>query len=148
MRSIRTILVAVDFSEHADPVLDEAVEFAKQFGAELHLVHAFDVRIPLVTPYEVAIPTAFIEEAREAAASKLAALIERVAAQGISATSHLSEVPAASAIVSLAEELGADLIVMGTRGHTGLKHVLLGSVAERTLRHAPCSVLTVKACPG
>jgi nucleotide-binding universal stress UspA family protein len=37
---------------------------------------------------------------------------------------------------------------MGTRGHTGLKHVLLGSVAERTLRHAPCSVLTVKACSG
>ena len=62
----------------------------------------------------------------------------------MSATSHLSEVPAASAIVDLAEELGADLIIMGTRGHTGLKHVLLGSVAERTLRHAPCSVLTVK----
>jgi nucleotide-binding universal stress UspA family protein len=53
-------------------------------------------------------------------------------------------VPAASAIVGQAEELRVDLIVMGTRGHTGLKHVLLGSVAERTLRHAPCSVLTVK----
>ena len=63
------------------------------------------------------------------------------------ATSHLSEVPAASAIVDMAEELEADLIIMGTRGHTGLKHVLLGSVAERTLRHAPCSVLTVKVSP-
>jgi nucleotide-binding universal stress UspA family protein len=96
----------------------------------------------------VAIPTAFIEEAREAAAAKLDALIRRVATEGVTATSHLSEVPAASAIVDLAEELGADLIVMGTRGHTGLKHVLLGSVAERTLRHAPCSVLTVKASHG
>ena len=143
MKSVQKILVAVDFSEYADSVLDVAVEFAKQLSAELHLVHAFDVRIPLVTPYEVAIPTAFIEEAREAAASKLAALIRKVADDGITATSHLSEVPAASAIVDLAEELGADLIIMGTRGHTGLKHVLLGSVAERTLRHAPCSVLTL-----
>ena len=115
MKHIRKIVVAVDFSEHVDPVLDAAVDFARQFNAELHLVHAFDVRIPLVTPYEVAIPTAFIE--------------------------------AASAIVDMAEELEADLIIMGTRGHTGLKHVLLGSVAERTLRHAPCSVLTVKVCP-
>jgi nucleotide-binding universal stress UspA family protein len=67
-----------------------------------------------------------------------------VSAEGVKASSHLSEVPAASAIVGQAEELGVDLIIMGTRGHTGLKHVLLGSVAERTLRHAPCSVLTVK----
>jgi nucleotide-binding universal stress UspA family protein len=144
VRKIRKILVAVDFSEYADAVLDAAIEFAKQFGAGLHLVHAFDVRIPLVTPYEVAIPTAFIEEAREAAASKLEALVRSVSAEGVEASSHLSEVPAASAIVGQAEELGVDLIIMGTRGHTGLKHVLLGSVAERTLRHAPCSVLTVK----
>jgi nucleotide-binding universal stress UspA family protein len=148
MKTIEKILVAVAFSEHADPVLDAAVEFAKKWSAELHLVHAFDVRIPLVTPYEVAIPTAFIEEARDAAASKLDALIRKVTAEGVTATSHLSEVPAASAIVDLAADLGADLIIMGTRGHTGLKHVLLGSVAERTLRHAPCSVLTVKACSG
>jgi len=147
MKHISKIVVAVDFSEHVDPVLDAAVDFARQFNAELHLVHAFDVRIPLVTPYEVAIPTAFIEEAREAAATKLDALIRKVAAEGVTATSHLSEVPAASAIVDMAEELEADLIIMGTRGHTGLKHVLLGSVAERTLRHAPCSVLTVKVCP-
>jgi nucleotide-binding universal stress UspA family protein len=148
MKSIRKIVVAVDFSEHVDPVLDAAVDFARKFGAELHLVHAFDVRIPLVTPYEVAIPTAFIEEAREAAATKLDALVRKVAAGGVIAVSHLSEVPAASAIVDMAEELEADLIIMGTRGHTGLKHVLLGSVAERTLRHAPCSVLTVKVSAG
>jgi nucleotide-binding universal stress UspA family protein len=148
MKTIEKIVVAVDFSEHADQALDVAVEFAKQLGAELHLVHALDVRIALMTPYEVAIPTAFIEEARNAAASKLKVLVEKVAAEGVRATSQLSGVPAASAIVDLAEELEADLIVMGTRGYTGLKHVLLGSVAERTLRQAPCSVLTVKESSG
>jgi len=148
MKPIGTILAAVDFSEHADQALDVAVEFAKQFGGELHLVHALDMRIPLMTPYEIVIPTAFVEEARGAAASKLDVLVQKAATEGVTATSHLSELPAASAIVELAEKLGADLIVMGTRGHTGLKHVLLGSVAERTLRHAPCSVLTVKTSPG
>ncbi len=148
MKTIEKIVVAVDFSEHADQALDAAVEFAKQFGGSLHLVHALDFRIPLMTPSEVVIPTAFIEEARNAAASKLDVLVQKVATEGVTATSHLSEVPAASAIVELAEKLEADLIVMGTRGHTGLKHVLLGSVAERTLRHAPCSVLTVKPSPG
>ena len=66
------------------------------------------------------------------------------AAEGIQARSHLTEVPAAPSIARTAEDLGADLIVMGTHGHTGIKHILLGSVAERTLRLAPCSVLTVK----
>ena len=148
METIERIIVAVDFSKHADQALEVAVEFAKQFGAELHLVHALDVRIPVVTPYEVVIPTAFIEQARGAVASKLDVLVQKVATEGLTATPHLSEAPAASAIVELAEKLGADLIVMGTRGHTGLKHVLLGSVAERTLRHAPCSVLTVKKSSG
>lgn len=53
--------------------------------------------------------------------------------------------PATTAIVEEAQRIGADLIVMGTRGHTGLKHVVLGSVAERVVRTAPCPVLTVKA---
>lgn len=57
---------------------------------------------------------------------------------------HLLDGSPAYAIVSLAEEVSADLVVIGTRGATGLKHVLLGSVAEQTVRTAPCSVLTVK----
>lgn len=144
MEPIRKIVAAVDFSELSDRALDAAIELARRFSAELHLVHAFDVRVPLVTPYEVAIPTTFIEEARRAAERKLEAQAKRAQEAGVRAQSHLTEVPAASSIRDVAEELGADLVVMGTHGHTGLKHVLLGSVAERTLRHAPCSVLTVK----
>jgi nucleotide-binding universal stress UspA family protein len=59
-------------------------------------------------------------------------------------SSEVSPVMPSEAILAISREIGADLIVMGTHGHTGLKHALLGSVAERTIRLAPCSVLTVK----
>jgi nucleotide-binding universal stress UspA family protein len=144
MKAIERIVVGVDLSEHDDLAIDAAVELAKRFHAELHLLHALDTRIPVMAPYEVVIPAAVIEGARSAATAKLETLLEKVATEGMTASAHLKDAPAAWAIVDLAGEIGADLIVLGTRGHTGLVHALLGSVAERTLRHAPCSVLTVK----
>ena len=145
MSSIRRILVAVDFSSCSNRALEVAIDFASQFGSELHVVHAYNVPIPFVTPYEVAIPDAFIEETHNVAKTRLGEAMDKIRSAGLSGEAHLAEVPAHSAIARTAEELDADLIVIGTHGHTGLKHVLLGSVAERTLRHAPCSVLTVKA---
>jgi len=140
----RRIVAATDFSPDGDHARDVAVDLAKQVGAELHLVHAFDIPLALVTPYEVAVPDSLVREAREAAKKRLDAAAEAVRARGVTATSHLAEVPAAPAIAEVAAETKADLVVIGTRGHTGLKHVLLGSVAERTLRLAPCAVLAVK----
>jgi nucleotide-binding universal stress UspA family protein len=144
MSLYKKILVPVDFSTHSNEALDRAVELARDFGAEIHVVHAFSLPMPMVSPYEVAIPDALFEQARQSASDQLDEKTSLVSAAGITATRHLLEVPAASAIVELAERIGADLIVMGSRGHTGLKHVLLGSVAERTLRSAPCSVLVVR----
>lgn len=144
MSAFSNILIAIDFSDPSNRALDKAKELAKAFGAKLHLLHAFDIPVPYVTPYEIAIPAEFIEGARKEARTRLTAIVDKVTSEGIDATGHLSESPAHSAIERAAEEVEADLIVMGTRGNTGLKHVLLGSVAERTLRHSPCSVLTVK----
>jgi len=141
---LRRIVVATDFSEPGDHARDVGVGLAKQVGAEVHLVHAFDIPLALVTPYEVAVPDGLIREAREAARKKLDRALDEVKAKGVKATGHLAEVPAAPAIADLAKELKADLVVIGTHGRTGLKHVLLGSVAERTLRLSPCAVLTVK----
>jgi nucleotide-binding universal stress UspA family protein len=62
----------------------------------------------------------------------------------VTAESHLAGAPPAHALCETAEQIGVDWIVTGSRGLTGLKHVVLGSVAARTLRHATCSVLTVK----
>lgn len=147
MGEIRTILVAVDFSAHSEAAVDQAVDLARKLGARLHVVHAFALPIQIVSPYEVAIPDLYLEETRNAAREKLREVVERIRAGGLSVEGHLGEVPAAQAIASVAEKVGANLIVMGTRGLTGLRHVLLGSVAERTLRLAPCSVLAVKR-PG
>jgi nucleotide-binding universal stress UspA family protein len=144
MDPIRTILVAVDFSEHSAKAAETAADLAKQLDAELHVVHAFDIRVPMLTPYEVAIPEPYIELSRKAAIEKLAGVVKKIEKKGVKARSHLGEAPSAPAIVHTAEQIGADLIVMGTRGNTGLKHLVLGSVAERTLRTAPCSVLTVR----
>ena len=141
---LKRVVVATDFSKPGDHARDVGVSLAKELGAEVHLVHAFDIPLALVTPYEVAVPDGLIREAREAARKKLDRALDEVRAKGVKATGHLAEVPAAPAIADLAKELKADLVVIGTHGRTGLRHVLLGSVAERTLRLAPCAVLAVK----
>lgn len=148
MDRLEKIVVALDFSAASGSALEAALFLARPFGAELHLVHAFEVPIPFVGPSEVAVPQPYLDELRDAAARKLEKAREKATAAGARATTHLREVPAAPAIARVAEEVDAQLVVMGTRGLTGLRHVLLGSVAERTLRLAPCPVLTVKAEPG
>ena len=70
---------------------------------------------------------------------------EKVEAEGVLAEASVLSAFPPQAIAEMAQGIGADLIVMGTRGLTGIRHVMLGSVAERTVRLAPCPVLTVKA---
>jgi nucleotide-binding universal stress UspA family protein len=144
MDPIRKIVVAVDFSENSLRAERTAGQLAKALDAELHVVHAFDLRTPMLSPYEIAIPDSYITLSRQAAEQRLAEVVDRLAKMDVQAQPHLPDAPGAPAIAQAAERIGADLIVMGTRGLTGLKHVVLGSVAERTLRLAPCSVLTVK----
>ena len=144
MIPIRVILVPMDFSSHSDAALDRAVGFAKTFGAKLHLLHSYAVPVQGLMPYDFAVPDGLWDGIRVAAESKLEELRQRVVSEGLEASGEVSPVIPSEAILAVAREIGADLIVMGTHGHTGLKHALLGSVAERTVRLAPCSVLTVK----
>jgi len=144
--SPRTIVVGTDFSAHAERAVALAADWARAFGAQLHLVNGISLATPFVGPYDVAVPAALIDESYAAAEKKLAAIAEQLA--GVDA--HVAVLSAAphDAIDTIARRVKADLIVTGSRDLRGLKHVLLGSVAERTLRHAPCSVLTVKAPIG
>ena len=141
----KTIIVPVDFSPESRAALDQAVEIAKQSGGNLHLVHAYQIIVPTPPMMGAGIPADLMETVRTAAGQQLAEWVEQMESAGVTAQGHLSPASPSVAIEALADEVSADLIVMGTRGLSGLKHVMLGSTAERTVRIAPCPVLTVKA---
>ena len=137
----RRILCATDFSDTAEAAWQAARELALTHHAELILVHAF-TEFPVYP--EVAGPeVARVWEDQRAWVER--ALAERVAAaSGLPARSVLKTGTAAESIVEAAAESQADLVVIGTHGHTGLTRLLIGSVAERVVRLAPCAGLTVK----
>jgi nucleotide-binding universal stress UspA family protein len=146
MMEIHRILVPVDFSEHSQRALDEAIGLAKIFRAEVHLLHCYQP-YPLgaaATSYDVVVPESYERAIREGANTQLTRWRDKARAQGVRVEKHISADLPSHGIVALAAELPADLIVIGTRGLTGFKHVLLGSVAERTVRLAPCPVMTVR----
>jgi nucleotide-binding universal stress UspA family protein len=142
---IKIVLVPLDFSEYSSAALGLAIELAQTFEARVHLLHAYELPVGVTAAYGVAIPQAVWDGVREAATKRLQTALQGVEAAGVQGETHLVPSTPVEAITETARTLPADLIVMGTRGLTGLKHVLLGSVAERTLRLAPCPVLTVKA---
>jgi len=141
MSTLRSILVATDFSDHAAAAVAAAIALARQFQAELHWVHALELIVPMFEPYAVALPEDFLGDARRAADARLKAAQE---ATGLPGSHYLGDSPPHLAIADRAAEVSADLVVIGTHGLTGLRRALLGSVAERTVKSSPCSVLTVK----
>jgi nucleotide-binding universal stress UspA family protein len=142
--AFQKIVVPIDFSDHASRALDVAIDLARKFEGRIHLVHSYPIHPILISPYGVALPPDVERGFREASDKQLGEWAGRVRQAGVPVDVSTSSDTPSEAIVHCAEKLGADLIVMGTRGLTGLKHVVLGSVAERTLRLAPCPVLTVK----
>jgi len=141
---VERILVPVDFSPHAERALAYAADMARTFGAELHLLHCYQVGLGGVSPYAPVLPQHYGREIEAAAGRRLDEWSEGPAANGLTVHRHLSQRFPPEGIVATATEIRADVIVMGTRGLTGFKHVLLGSVTERTVRTAPCPVITVR----
>lgn len=139
------ILVPTDFSEHAQQALETAVSLAKPFGATIHLLHVVQLPVvPMMPEAAPVIPVTFWQELREHAQRNLEKQKAKLGTAGVACELEVIEDVPGFAISAAAERAKADLIVMGSRGLTGLKHALLGSVAERTVRAAPCPVLTVK----
>jgi len=140
----RTLLVPVDFSDHSRRALAWAADVARPLGARIHILHSYLDLPERMLERNVWIPEDVWDRIREEDGQRLEDLREQMVPEDVPVQVHQSPVVASEAIVSHARELGTDLIVMGTRGLGGLKHVLLGSTAERTLRTAPCPVVTVR----
>lgn len=146
MIDLRRILIPTDFGKSSGNALTYGLAFAHKFGAEvwlLHVVQDLSLFIPeavFVTPPAAPPVEQFIAAARAA----LERVVKGLDAEGIAVHYEVGVGPPAEEIVRFAREKDVDLVVMGTHGHTGLAHVLLGSVAERVVRRGPCPVLTVR----
>ena len=142
---VEKILVPVDFSEPSGKALDHAIGMAKTYGAKIELVHVYHVPALPYGPQAEPLPVEYSEGLRKGAQSQLGTWFGRVRDAGVGGEAHLIEGSPAHEIVELARRLKVDQIVIGTRGLTGLKHLMLGSVADRTVRLAHCPVTTVPA---
>jgi nucleotide-binding universal stress UspA family protein len=137
----RTLLVPFDFSSHAEAALETALDLSERFGAELHLLHVIHAPVYATAGYD-GVPLDVPQDIQRGVRESLA----RVAnASGRNVRAHVVDgASVAERIADCARQLGVDLIVMGTHGRSGIARAFLGSVAERTLRNAPCPVLTVR----
>ena len=143
-RSIKRILVPTDFSEASTEAVATAIAFAKAFGAAIDLVHvAVEATYALPPPVDVATVPIDMTKVMDEVNRNLTAEQERVRATGAPCESTVLIGRPDAEIVAYADKTGADLIVMGTHGRSGIGHAILGSVAERVVQHAHRPVLIV-----
>lgn len=144
MKEIRTIVCPVDFSPGSEGATEYAISLAQKLGATVHLLHVYPLGTFVGPDGGLVITPQMITQLSEqslAALRKLAAPYEQA---GRTVEVHVRDGAPAEEAVRFAEEKGADLLVVGTHGRTGLSRMLLGSVAERIVRTSPIPVLTVR----
>jgi len=139
---LQEILVPLDFSEPSQDALRYAADFAHKFGVRLTLLYVLE---PIPYPNDFGATFPLVEEEKDIMAEakrKLATFAVNEGAEGSKIVVRTGK--AFTEICAAAKELKTDLIIIATHGYTGLKHALLGSTAERVVRHAPCPVLVVR----
>lgn len=143
---MKTILVGTDGSASSMQAVAEAARVAGACGADLHIACA--VRMPsdlsALAPMGMPVSGDWAEQAQAEAAAAVARAAEVARQAGSSAQGQILTGEAASALISFAEELDADLLVLGNKGMKGAARFLLGSVPNRCAHHAPCSVMIVR----
>ncbi len=148
MKTFDKILIAIDFSENSEHAFDYALMLARQFQAELTIMHVINEPVDLRGFY---VPHISFEQLEKEIADGAEKMMEtfcqtRMADFTPYQTAIVSGVPCEE-IIRKAEETAASLIVLGTHGRTGLDHLIFGSTAERVVRGASCPVLTIRM-PG
>lgn len=142
-----SIVVGTDGSDTASKAVEKAVELAAALGARLLVVSAFEPVSPTRLREEAQNAPADLQwmiNPREDVDATLRGAAEAAEARGVQAETFARQGDPADAILDVAEEQGADLIVVGNKGMTGAKRFLLGSVPNKVSHHAPCSVLIIR----
>ena len=147
-RPIRTILVPVDFSDCSIAGLKYAVRFAQEVGGRIIVLHVTDLGPVMMTTAcgDYDSPT-YLEAARRRCDDRMQTFLKQVDFDGVPVDTFAVAGYCPAAIYQAAAKQGADLIIISTHGRTGLRHALLGSVAEGTVRRAGCPVLVVPSFP-
>jgi nucleotide-binding universal stress UspA family protein len=142
------IVVGTDGSSTAGEAVRHAARLARAVGATLHVVHAFKVVVPMtslgddvgIVPPSLGLTVDVDAEA----AAVLDGAVAAARAEGAQVEGHLRRGDPASALVETVEHTGADLLVVGNKGMSGVKRFLLGSVPNKVAHHCPCTLLIVK----
>ena len=138
----RVVFAAIDFSETSALALRHAGAIAKRCGARLVLGHV--VEVPILAEYPISMSSPLDDAAvHEMARERLEALANEVAADGLTTDTFIERGTPGPYLLEMAEKSSADLLVIGTRGLSGLSHLVFGSTAETVVRKATCAVLTV-----
>lgn len=139
-RAIERVLVPLDFAPRSPVLLGRAIALAKRFGAHLDLLHVFnETALPILWPGPGVVENV-LPKLRRRAEEQLGELRAIAEAEGVRVETHIESGHVAQRIVTFAEEHGADLVMMGSHGHSGLNRFLIGSTTERLLPLAPCPV--------
>jgi universal stress protein A len=143
---IQRILFATDLTPASKPALREAVDLAKETGAELIIAHAYEPpNVPQAAAVGPAVYGEWDQNLRTGLEEQIAPLVEEAKRAGAKARSLLVSGAAGETIAKQAKANDVDLVVMGTHGRKGVSRLFLGSVASRVITTAPCPVMTVRA---
>lgn len=138
------ILVPTDFSDFADQALEYATQLAKAFQARLTVLHVIQLAPMAMGDIGAASVVPYLEAVETEVQKQMQAILNQLQQAGLQGETAISQGVPVQIIVETAKNQGIDLIVMGTHGRTGITHALIGSVADRVMRLAPCPVLVTR----
>lgn len=143
---LKNILVPIDFSEYSRKALRTAIDIAGTYGSELHVLHVIEkMNIPSVYGVEKSGFEKRIDEVKERATIEAERLIREFGGDNVRSHVHIVRGHATRTIISFADELSPDLVVIATHGLKGIEYLLIGSVTEKVVRFVQSPVLTVKS---
>ncbi len=144
MIELGQILIPTDFSDYSRQASEYACELAKRFDAQIHVLHVIQPLVAAMPSPGAPIPESLLADAERAAEEQLQQWLATEFEQVSQVTRATMRGTPFVEIVRYSKDHEIDLIVIGTHGRSGLTHALIGSVAERVVRKAPCPVLSVR----